>query len=202
MGMKKRCRLVDISYNYSLAPSAHWHLQFTRSVGMLRTAAITQFGGQCFRNKFQTQQTFKRATETGKFSRKSHTQKRQQETMLSVSITGGMPIKMTRRNQTASDKKPSWLPANSKYRRAQRWWKPTTHFRGVDLAATAVRMDSHHRPERKISGELALACKAHPWASVTKTHHWKWHNTPAFTVLPLLIAKTQIQETADQQLNS
>ena len=98
MGTRQCCRLVDISCNYNLTPRAQGHLQFTRSVGMLRTPAITWFGRQCFRNKFQTQRTFKRSTETGKFSRKSH-KKRQQGKTLSVPNH--------RRNADQNDKKKS-----------------------------------------------------------------------------------------------
>lgn len=41
LGIKKCCHLVDIYCNYNLTTGAHWHLQFTRPVGLLRTAAIT-----------------------------------------------------------------------------------------------------------------------------------------------------------------
>ena len=40
LGMKKYCRLVDIFYNYNLATGAYWHLQFTRSKGLLMIAAV------------------------------------------------------------------------------------------------------------------------------------------------------------------
>ena len=39
LGVKKCCRLVDISCNYNLRISADWQLQFKRPVGQLMTAA-------------------------------------------------------------------------------------------------------------------------------------------------------------------
>ena len=43
--MRKCCRLVDISCNYSLTTAAYWHLQFTRPGGLLITAALRKFPG-------------------------------------------------------------------------------------------------------------------------------------------------------------
>ena len=45
LGMKKCCRLVGISYNYNSIFCAYWHLQFTRSVGLLMTAALRKGPG-------------------------------------------------------------------------------------------------------------------------------------------------------------
>ena len=40
MGMKKCCLPVDISHNYNFSTCAYWHLQVTRPVGLLMTAAL------------------------------------------------------------------------------------------------------------------------------------------------------------------
>ena len=44
-GLKKCCRLVGISYKNNSIFCAYWHLQFTRSVGLLMTAALRKGPG-------------------------------------------------------------------------------------------------------------------------------------------------------------
>ena len=45
MGMKKCCLPVDISHNYNFSTCAYWHLQVTRPVGLLMTAALRKGSG-------------------------------------------------------------------------------------------------------------------------------------------------------------
>ena len=43
--MKKCCLLVDISCNYNFSTCTYWHLQVTRPVGLLMTAALRKGPG-------------------------------------------------------------------------------------------------------------------------------------------------------------
>ena len=45
LGMKKCCRLVDISCNNNLPTSTDWHLQFKRTVGLQMTVALRKGPG-------------------------------------------------------------------------------------------------------------------------------------------------------------
>ena len=78
LGVKKCCRLVDISCNNNLPNSTDWHLQIQKACGVANDSCPQErsLGSYC-RNKVQTQLTFKTPNATGTFS--SHTLRKNKE---------------------------------------------------------------------------------------------------------------------------
>ena len=113
MGTKKCCRLVDISCNYNFSTCSYLHLQVTRPVGLLMTAALRKGPGWMLQKSIPNTTDFQEANCKDKFSPHPLTEKKSKQTTpnshrtrcsASLIVTGGIPIKSTR-NHMPSDKK-------------------------------------------------------------------------------------------------
>ena len=163
LGMKKCCHLVDIPYNYNSIFCDYWHLQFTRSVGLLMTAVLRKGPGTVIEEIDSKHNELSRSQlQQVNFSHIPQIPKWPQDKMLNLP-------NYCRRNANLKDNKKSILicqnghPHKSTNNKCGR--EPggeETPLRGQCewTLETAPRKDSLLRPETKASKGLS------PWSDI------------------------------------
>ena len=200
LGMKKCCRLVGISYNYNSIFCAYWHLQFTRSVGLLMTAALRKGPGTVIEEINSKHSELSRSQlQQVNFLHIPHIPKRPQDKMLNIP-------NYCRRNAKLKDTKKSVPTCQNghphKSTNNKLGWEPggeETPLGGQCewTLETAPRKDSLLRAETKASKGLS------PWPDIPtpgpvswENRQWKRHRHPIIRYR----AKTQNQPDVTRQI--